>query len=80
MANMKKLKEQIQLVNALGIANLEEKGVSIPENSTTFEIMSSISEIESSSREVYEFVQTLVGDVTPIQEELRIASAMLGGN
>ncbi len=79
MANMKKLTEQIQNANALGVANLEGKGVSISGNATTYEIMSSIANVESSGKEVYEFVQALVGDVTPIQEELRIASAMLGG-
>lgn len=79
MANIKKLKEQIQKANALGIEKLAEKGVSIPENATTYEIMGSIANVESYGKEVYEFVQALVGDVTPIQQELEIASAMLGG-
>ena len=39
----------------------------------------SIANVESYGKEVYEFVQALVGDVTPIQQELEIASAMLGG-
>lgn len=79
MADIKKLKEQIQTANDLGVANLEEKGVSISKNATTYEIMESIAKVESSGKEVYEFVQTLVGDVTSIQEELCVASAMLGG-
>lgn len=79
MADMKALKEQIQTANALGIANLEEKGVSIPQNATTYEIMESIAKVEGSGKEVYEFVQTLVGDVTSIQEELEATSNMIGG-
>lgn len=47
MANLKKLKKQIEDVNALGVNNLSKKGVVLPENSTTFEIMKGIGQISS---------------------------------
>ena len=49
MATIKEIKVKIQNANALGIANLTEKGVTIPENATTYEIIQSIKKIQSSS-------------------------------
>lgn len=48
MATIKEVKEQIQNANALGRANLTEKGVEISENATTFDIMTAIAEISGS--------------------------------
>lgn len=52
MANLKELKTQIENANALGIANLTEKGVEISENATTFDIMAAIAEISGSGGDV----------------------------
>ena len=48
MATIKEVKTQIQNANALGRANLTEKGVEISENATTFDIMTAIAEISGS--------------------------------
>lgn len=47
MANLKELKTQIENANALGIANLTEKGVDVSAGATTYEIMSKIADVES---------------------------------
>ena len=47
MASIKDIKTQIENANALGRANLTEKGVEIAENATTYEIMQSIAGISS---------------------------------
>lgn len=48
MATIKEVKENIKNANALGRQNLTEKGVTIPENATTYEIMTAIAEISDS--------------------------------
>lgn len=45
MATIKQIKTQIENANALGIANLTEKGVTIPETATTYDIMKSIADV-----------------------------------
>ena len=45
MATIKEVKTQIQNANALGRQNLTEKGVTIPENATSYEIMKSIADV-----------------------------------
>lgn len=49
MANLKDLKTQIENANALGVANLTEKGVEISADATTYEIMGKIAEITAES-------------------------------
>jgi hypothetical protein len=53
MASLKKLKTQIENANALGIANLTEKGVNLPETATTYEIMKGIAEVSSGGGRIY---------------------------
>ena len=53
MATIKEVKEQIQNANALGRANLTEKGVAISADATTYEIMKAISEIVSGGGSQY---------------------------
>lgn len=48
MATIKKLKTQVENANALGVANLNKKGVEISKGATTFEIMQCIAEIVGS--------------------------------
>ena len=45
MATIRELKTQIENANALGRTNLSEKGVTVEETATTYEIMRKISEI-----------------------------------
>lgn len=45
MATIKEVKTQIQNANALGIANLTEKGVDISADATTYDIMTAIAEV-----------------------------------
>jgi hypothetical protein len=47
MASLKELKAQIEDANALGVANLTDKGVDVPATATTYDIMSAIAEIVS---------------------------------
>ena len=47
MATIKEVKTQIENTNALGVANLTEKGVEISETATTYEIMQGIADISS---------------------------------
>lgn len=47
MGTLKELKTRIQNANALGIANLSEKGVTVSDTATTYDIMKSIGDIES---------------------------------
>jgi hypothetical protein len=42
---IQQLKTQIENANALGIANLAKKGVTVPKNATTYEIMQKILDI-----------------------------------
>lgn len=42
---IQQLKAQIEDVNALGITNLAKKGVTVPQNATTYEIMQKILDI-----------------------------------
>lgn len=66
MATIKEVKEQIQSANALGIANLTEKGVEISENATTYEIMSKIEEV-STGLEALDHTVTFTVDDEPYQ-------------
>ena len=45
MAKISEIKQKIKSANALGVANLTEKGVKLPDNSTTYEIMQCIANI-----------------------------------
>jgi hypothetical protein len=45
MSNLKELKTQIENANALGIANLTEKGVDVSADATTYDIMSKIADV-----------------------------------
>lgn len=47
MATVNKIKSQIEDANALGRANLAEKGVELSEAATTYEIMQGIADILS---------------------------------
>lgn len=47
MVTIQEIKTQIENANALGIANLAKYSVGIPEGATTYEIMQSISKVES---------------------------------
>ena len=49
MANLKKIKEQVENANTLGITNLTEKGVTIAEDATTYEIMKGIEDVSRGS-------------------------------
>ena len=51
MATIQQLKTQIQNANALGRANLAEKGVTVEETATTYEIMQGIGNISSGASE-----------------------------
>ena len=51
MATIQDLKTQIENVNALGRANLAEKGVTVEETATTYEIMQGIGNISSGASE-----------------------------
>lgn len=42
---IQQLKTQIENANALGIANLAKKGITVPKNATTYEIMQKILDI-----------------------------------
>lgn len=52
MATIKDVKTQIENANALGVANLNEKGVIIPNTSTTYEIMQSIAKISGGGGDI----------------------------
>ena len=54
MASIQDVKLQIENANALGRANLSEKGVSVNEDATTYEIMQSIAEVQS-GEEIFDF-------------------------
>ncbi len=45
MVTIKKLKSQVENANALGVANLTEKGVEVRENATPYEIMKKIADV-----------------------------------
>jgi hypothetical protein len=51
MPTIEQVKTQIENANALGRQNLKDKGVSIEETATTYEIMSKISEITAGEAE-----------------------------
>ncbi len=51
MASIKKIKEQLENVNELGIANLAKKGVELPLGTTTYEIMQNIARLGDASEE-----------------------------
>lgn len=79
MATIKEIKEQIENANALGRQNLTEKGVTIPENATTYEIMKNIKNVSGSSAELdaledlidnSEVLEDTEGSVTEKVEEL----------
>lgn len=46
VATTQELKALIKSINALGIENLSQKGVSVPENATTYEIMQKVADIK----------------------------------
>lgn len=48
MSTISELKNQILTANALGIANLSDKGITLTENATTYDIMRGISNIQTS--------------------------------
>lgn len=48
MANLKELKTQIENVNAFGIENLKQKGITLSETATTYDIMKAILLIQGS--------------------------------
>lgn len=56
MATIKGLKSQVQSANALGIANLVEKGVDISEDATTYEIMQRIADVIGGSSANYKSI------------------------
>jgi hypothetical protein len=45
VATINQVKTQIENANALGVANLKKKGVTIPENASTYEIMRNIANV-----------------------------------
>jgi hypothetical protein len=45
MATIKQIKTQIENANALGRKNLTDKGVSVEETATTYDIMKSIADV-----------------------------------
>ena len=51
MATIQQLKTQIENANALGRMNLSEKGVTVEETATTYDIMSKIAEISGGASE-----------------------------
>lgn len=52
----KELKEQIENANALGVANLAEKGIMVNDNATTYEIMDKIADIVGNGGVEYESI------------------------
>lgn len=64
MATIQQLKTQIENANALGITNLAEKGVELPETATTYEIMSKIAEVSGSGTEYTSIVYNTDNTIT----------------
>jgi phosphosulfolactate synthase (CoM biosynthesis protein A) len=65
--NIAELKAKIKNANALGIANLTEKGVEVSESATTHEIMQSIIEIISGGAEL-EVIETAIDNSGVLEE------------
>ncbi len=61
MATISEIKTKIKKVNALGRKNLTEKGVELPENATTYEIMQGIGYVSNDSAEL-ENIETLIDE------------------
>ena len=51
MADMKKIKRQLENANKLGAFNLAEKGVELPSSATTYEIMKNIAKLGKATDE-----------------------------
>jgi hypothetical protein len=51
--NIADLKQNIKNANALGVANLTEKGVEVSESATTYDIMKSIAEVSGGGGRIY---------------------------
>ena len=67
MATLQDFKTQMKYVNILGIANLAEKGVELPDDATTYEIMQRIIDIPSGGNDTKE-IEVLI-DESGILEE-----------
>lgn len=53
MATIREIKQKIENANALGVANLTEKGVEISEDATTYEIMQNIAQISTGEADTF---------------------------
>lgn len=81
MASIQEVKTQIENANVLGRQNLTEKGVTVPDNATTYEIMQCIADISSGgggTEEWYDFTITVTSEATNGQQLLDVFSPYLG--
>ena len=67
MATLQDFKTQMKYVNILGIANLAEKGVELPDDATTYEIMQRIIDIPSGGDDAKE-IEVLIDESGVLEE------------